>query len=64
MHSCEKCMKIGGALLLIAGVLFLLQDLKVWSFWNLSWFTVLFLIIGTGHLASSGCKDCQAMKKK
>ena len=33
-------------LTLIAGVLFLLQDLGVWAFWNISWYTVAFILTG------------------
>jgi hypothetical protein len=31
---------------LIAGILFLLQDLKIWNFWNISWYTVAFILTG------------------
>ena len=33
-------------LALIAGILFLLQDLGVWAFWNISWYTVAFILTG------------------
>ena len=39
-----------GWLVLLAGVLFLMQDLGTWAFWNLSWYTVAFLLAGAGSL--------------
>ena len=56
---CEKCTKISGILLLVIGVLFLLKDIGVWTFWNLSWVTVLVLLAGLVGLASGGCPDCK-----
>ncbi len=64
MHGCGKCSKIGAVLMLLVGVAFLLVDKHVWHFWDLSWWTVLFLLLGLGGLASGMCKDCQTMKKK
>ncbi len=49
---CKGCAIVA----VIAGVLFLLQDLAIWDFWGLSWYTVGFLILGVGSLI--------AMKKK
>ncbi len=39
-----------GLVLLILGILFLLQDLTIWSFWNLNWWTVLLIAFGLGAL--------------
>ena len=39
-----------GLVLLIVGVLFLLQDTVIWNFWNLSWWTVVFIVFGLGAL--------------
>ncbi len=65
MDGCQKCKKITAILLLVAGVGFLLADLDVWDFGSLSWYTVLFLIIGLTGFAKCTCKDCQiAVKKK
>ena len=64
MHACGKCSKVTAFLLVLVGVLFLLVDLGVWKFWNLQWWTVLFLIIGVTHLGMSMCKDCKDMRKK
>ena len=61
MMGCKKCTMITGALFLIAGILFLLVDVGVWSFGGLTWWTVLFLIVGVSALASSKCHDCMAM---
>ncbi len=60
MHACGKCMKIGGAVFLVLGVLFLLRDLGVWNFWNIQWWTVLFLLVGL--IKFKGCKDCEKKK--
>ena len=64
MNECRKCMKIGGVLVLAFGVLFLLRDLGIWSFWNIQWWTVLFVLIGVIKLGSSSCSDCQGKKGK
>ena len=64
MNECSKCMKIGGVLLLVSGVLFLLRDLGVWNFWNIQWWTVLFVLFGVIKLGSSHCPACQEKKGK
>tara|TARA_Y100000310_G_scaffold345729_1_gene468933 strand:+ start:13758 stop:13949 length:192 start_codon:yes stop_codon:yes gene_type:complete len=63
MHGCGKCSKVSALIFLIVGLLFLLVDVGVWDFWNLQWWTILFLIIGVTCFAMGTCKDCQAMKK-
>ena len=63
MCVCKKCMTMGGATLLVLGALFLLQDFKIWSFWGISWYSALFVVLGIGHLGSASCKDCQAMRE-
>ena len=63
-HMCGKCSKLSAVLMLVIGVVFLLVDRHVWTFWGLQWWTVLFLLMGLGGLGSGTCKDCQAMKKK
>jgi len=35
---------------IIAGILFLLQDLGIWAFWNISWYTVGFILVGLAFL--------------
>ena len=62
MHSCGKCSKLTAFLLVLAGVLFLLVDLGVWNFWNLQWWTVLFLIVGVTAFGMSCCGDCKEMR--
>jgi hypothetical protein len=47
-----------GLLFLIFGVVFLLQDLGIWAFWNIGWWTVGLFLIGTGMMCASGCPDC------
>jgi len=61
MMECKKCMSCGGWMLLIVGVLFLLKDLNMWTFCGLSWWTVLFIVLGIGKIGMSKCHDCQAM---
>jgi predicted ferric reductase len=46
--------KAFGWVILILGVLFLLRDFNVWSFWNISWWTAAFILIGLGGF----CKCC------
>jgi len=55
-------MKIGGAMFLVLGILFLLRDLAIWDFWNIQWWTALFLVVGVTHYAMSKCPDCEAMR--
>ena len=61
MMGCKKCMTMGGALLAVLGAVFLLRDLGVWNFWNIQWYSALFLLMGVGKLGHSSCADCQAM---
>ncbi|NQU78802.1 hypothetical protein HQ545_03445 [Candidatus Woesearchaeota archaeon] len=63
MHGCEKCMKIGGIIILVLGVLFLLRDVGVWNFWNIQWWTVVFLFFGLTHIGHSFCPECKKVKK-
>lgn len=58
---CKKCGTLCGVIVLIVGVLFLLQDLGVWRFWGLNWYTVLFLIAGIGMIGHATCPECKAM---
>ena len=62
MGGCPKCTKIGGLILLVAGILFLGQDMGWWSFWTVNWYTAVFLILGLGKIAHSKCTDCQAIQ--
>jgi hypothetical protein len=61
MGMCPKCTKITGLLFLLAGLLLLLKDVGVWSFWGLEWATVLFIILGLVFFAKSSCPDCCSM---
>ena len=61
MMGCRKCQGICGALMLVAGVVFLLKDLNVWPGWKINWWTVMFLLMGIGGLAMRSCPDCQAV---
>lgn len=62
MWTCEKCMKVTGVIFLVLGILFLLRDVKVWDFWNIQWWTALFVVVGITALASGGCPDCQVVR--
>jgi len=62
MYGCNKCIKICGWTFLVLGILFMLQDFGIWYFWNISWWTALFVVMGIGSLASVKCPDCQAIK--
>ncbi|HLC63509.1 MAG TPA: hypothetical protein VJJ21_04280 [Candidatus Nanoarchaeia archaeon] len=58
MHGCGKCKKASAVLLLLVGLAFLGKDLGWWSFWNITWYTALFLVIGISWTAKSCCGDC------
>ncbi|MBW2971538.1 hypothetical protein KY359_00750 [Candidatus Woesearchaeota archaeon] len=45
-HCCMHPCKLLATLMIIFGVIFLLKDLGVWNFWNINWWTVLFLLFG------------------
>ena len=62
MMYCKKCMVVCGAIFLVLGVLFLLRDLGKWDFWNIQWWTALFIAMGVGHLASSKCPECEVAR--
>ena len=61
---CDKCCKMCGVVVLVLGVLFLLQDLAVWNFWNISWYTAAFILVGLGGFCKTSCPSCKAMVKK
>ena len=63
MMMCGKCSKITAGLLLALGLLFLLVDLRVWTFWGVQWWSGLFLLLSVVCFASASCKDCQARSK-
>jgi len=58
---CGKCSGISAWLFLIVGLIMLLQDLSVWSWWNIQPWTALFLIIGLSMWGKGHCADCRAM---
>lgn len=60
MGGCEKCCKVSAWIFLVVGVLFLLSDLGMWSFFNIKWYTALFVIVGLVGVAQGTCKACQA----
>jgi membrane-bound ClpP family serine protease len=64
MGMCKKCTKISALLLLVLGVLFLLVDLGMWSFFNIQWWTALFLLMGVIKLAHTYCPECNAVPGK
>ena len=62
MNVCNKCLTICSVLFVVLGVLFLLQDLGIWGFWGVSWYTALFLVWGISMFGSKNCPECQAMR--
>ena len=62
MVGCNNCLKVSGAIFVVLGVLFLLRDLAIWEFWNISWWTALFIVVGVGSFASSKCPECTAIR--
>lgn len=63
MCLCEKCAKMAGTLIFILGIIFLLQDLNVWNFWNISWYTSGFIIGGIIMFFSTVCPECKLLRK-
>ena len=63
MMMCKKCSMAAGAMFLVLGVAYLLQDLGMWNFWGINWWTALFLLMGIGHMCASKCPDCGVMKR-
>jgi hypothetical protein len=55
-------MSVCGSLFFVIGLVFLLQNLKVWTFWGIQWYTALFIIMGLGMLTSKSCPDCCKMR--
>jgi len=45
---CKTCSIVA----VIVGILFLLQDLAIWDFWGISWYTVAFIMVGLYCLMS------------
>ena len=62
---CGKCNKAGGWIFLLVGILFLLGDLGVLSFFGdtLRWWTAFFVVGGIMMLASGSCSSCQSCKE-
>ena len=61
---CKTCKTVTAVLFLVVGALYLLTDLGLVAFWKINWWTSLFLIVAVTSIASSTCKNCQAMAKK
>jgi len=40
-----------GWIILLAGVLYLLQDVNAITWWTLNWYTVAFVLVGIGSLS-------------
>lgn len=57
---CKKCGTLTAVLLLVLGLLYLLVDLGVWTFWGVSWYSALFLLVGVVSLGKASCPQCQA----
>jgi hypothetical protein len=63
MHGHKACGKIFALAILAVGILFLLQDLKVWNFWGVSWYTIFFLLIGIKFMMHHHDECCEEKKK-
>ncbi|MCX8147224.1 MAG: hypothetical protein N3D84_02035 [Candidatus Woesearchaeota archaeon] len=67
MCCCVKCCKIGwGVVVLIAGLLLLLKDIGIWAFWNITPWTIVFVLVGLAMVCKGlcKCKECSEKKKK
>jgi len=62
--TCAKCRKMCAWLVLLAGIGLLAVDLGYWDFYNISWYTLVFLILGVGKFATNSCSACQVEAKK
>ena len=60
MYLCKKCSMMSGALLALAGLGLLLQDLTVWIFWGLTAGSLFLLILGVTMFARTLCHDCMS----
>ncbi len=58
MCMCKKCGSCMGWLVLVAGVLLLLKNLNVWTFWGIDGWTLAFIIAGFAMIGSGCCKKC------
>ena len=50
--------KVSALVLLVVGILFLLRDFNVWDFWNIQWWSALFVLLGLGKLCKRACSCC------
>lgn len=62
-HMCKKCGKMFGAIILLIGIAFLLVDFGVWTFWNLKWWTLVFLFMGLKVFCVCNCPECEKEMK-
>jgi len=59
------CCKHQAWILLIVGILYLLQDLGSITFWNVSWYTVVFVLWGLSGVLGQCCEgECSIPKGK
>jgi uncharacterized membrane protein len=64
---CCKCKKWFGAGVFVLGIVFLLVDLGVVTFWSIQWWTVAFLLVGAKMFCKGCCKgtcETEAPKTK
>lgn len=62
---CMHCAgKYWGLLVLVLGIALLLQDLGKWAFWNISPWTLVFLLAGIGMVTTAACGCCVPKKGK
>ncbi|MBI2671703.1 hypothetical protein HYX16_02100 [Candidatus Woesearchaeota archaeon] len=43
---------------MLLGLVFFGANLGWWSFWNIQWYSALFVLVGVSKLAKGKCKDC------
>ena len=54
-----------GIVVFVLGLVFLLVDLGVWTFWGIQWWTVAFLLVGVKMFTKGCCKcTCEVEKPK
>ncbi len=64
LTMCRKCTMGSAVLLLLLGAIFLSVDFGFWSFFGISWWTALFLVMGIVFLLKEQCDSCCDLRPK